>query len=110
MLVNRWKSGVCDGCFDEPAENGGIAFSFADVAATSWSDRPPAPAQPVHAKNADAHDQSWRPKACRHGLRLSTVKNQEELFAKHTPAYHWSVRNRKASPYILYQTEHPRIP
>jgi len=40
VLLNRWKSGVCVGCFDKPAEKGGIAFSFQDVSATSWSDRP----------------------------------------------------------------------
>jgi hypothetical protein len=49
VLLNRWKSGVCAGCFDELAEKGGIAFSFADVVATSWSDRPP-PRNPYKRK------------------------------------------------------------
>jgi hypothetical protein len=31
---------LCAGCFDELAEKGGIAFSFANGVATSWSDRP----------------------------------------------------------------------
>jgi hypothetical protein len=48
VLLNRWKSGVCAGCFDELAEKGGIAFSFADVAATS--ERPAGAAQPVQAE------------------------------------------------------------
>ena len=39
VLLNRWKSGVCAACFDELAEKGGIAYSFDDLQALSWSDR-----------------------------------------------------------------------
>jgi hypothetical protein len=39
VLLNRWKSGVCAACFDELAEKGGIAYSFEDLQALSWSDR-----------------------------------------------------------------------
>jgi len=39
VLLNRWKTGVCAACFDELAEKGGIAYSFEDLQAMSWSDR-----------------------------------------------------------------------
>ena len=39
VLLNRWKTGVCAACFDELAEKGGIAYSFEDLQAQSWSDR-----------------------------------------------------------------------
>jgi hypothetical protein len=42
VLLGRWKSGVCIACFDELAQRGGIAYSFEDVTATSWSDQPDA--------------------------------------------------------------------
>jgi hypothetical protein len=40
VLLNRWKMGVCAGCFDELAEQGRIRYSFEDVSAMSWSDTP----------------------------------------------------------------------
>jgi hypothetical protein len=46
VLLNRWKSGVCAACFDELAEKGGIAYSFEDLEALSWSERsPPTPSR-----------------------------------------------------------------
>ena len=41
VLLNRWKSPICAACFDELAEQGGIAYSFEDVEAVSWSERTP---------------------------------------------------------------------
>jgi hypothetical protein len=49
VLLHRWKSGMCAGCFDEPAEKGGIAYGFENVSATSWFDRP-APRNPCMRK------------------------------------------------------------
>jgi hypothetical protein len=46
VLLNRWKSGVCAACFDELAKKGGIAYSFEDLEALSWSERsPPTPSR-----------------------------------------------------------------
>jgi len=41
VLVGRWKSGVCIACFDELAELARIPYTFENVEATSWSQRPP---------------------------------------------------------------------
>jgi hypothetical protein len=38
VLLGRWKSGVCIGCFDEMAQLAGVAYSFDEVSATSWSE------------------------------------------------------------------------
>jgi hypothetical protein len=40
VLLNRWKSGVCPACFDELAEQARVTYSFEQVRARSWSDRP----------------------------------------------------------------------
>jgi len=43
VVLNRWKK-LCPSCFDQLAEAARIKYSFADVEAMSWSDRP-APAK-----------------------------------------------------------------
>lgn len=40
VVLNRWRK-LCPLCFDAEAEKARVKYSFADVAATSWSDRPP---------------------------------------------------------------------
>jgi hypothetical protein len=39
VVLNRWR-GLCPLCFDQLAGMARVKFSFTDVGATSWSDRP----------------------------------------------------------------------
>jgi len=39
VVLNRWKK-LCPLCFDQLAEAAGVRYSFADVEALSWSDKP----------------------------------------------------------------------
>ena len=45
VMLNRWKTGICPSCFDQEAEHAGIKYTFANLEAMSWSDRP-APRNP----------------------------------------------------------------
>jgi hypothetical protein len=40
VVLNRWRR-LCPGCFDVEAEKAGVRYSFTDLDAQSWSDRPP---------------------------------------------------------------------
>lgn len=40
VVLNRWRS-LCPTCFDVEAELARIAYTFTDLGATSWSERPP---------------------------------------------------------------------
>lgn len=39
VTLNRWRD-ICPSCFDAEAEKAGVRFTFTDVGATAWSDRP----------------------------------------------------------------------
>jgi hypothetical protein len=38
-VLNRWRK-ICPSCFDIEAEKAGVRYTFTDVEAMSWSDRP----------------------------------------------------------------------
>jgi hypothetical protein len=40
VVLNRWKQ-LCPSCFNQEAQKAGVRFSFANLQAMSWSDRPP---------------------------------------------------------------------
>ena len=48
VVLNRWRR-VCPSCFDAEAEKAGVRYSFANLEAMSWSDRPP-PSNPYKRK------------------------------------------------------------
>ena len=39
VVLNRWRK-LCPSCFDQLAEQAGVQYSFADLEAQAWSDRP----------------------------------------------------------------------
>jgi hypothetical protein len=39
VVLNRWRR-LCPLCFDQLAEMARVKYTFVDVEATSWSDRP----------------------------------------------------------------------
>lgn len=39
VVLNRWRT-MCPSCFDIEAHKAKVRYSFAQVEATSWSDRP----------------------------------------------------------------------
>lgn len=39
VILNRWRT-ICPSCFDEEAERGRITYTFKDLEAQSWSERP----------------------------------------------------------------------
>jgi hypothetical protein len=39
VVLNRWRK-LCPSCFDQLAEQAGVAYAFTDLEARSWSDRP----------------------------------------------------------------------
>jgi len=39
VVLNRWRK-LCPSCFDIEAEKAGMRYTFTDVEAMSWSDRP----------------------------------------------------------------------
>ena len=49
VVVNRWRI-LCASCFDTEAEKAGVKYTFAEVEAQSWSERPP-PAIPTSAND-----------------------------------------------------------
>jgi hypothetical protein len=44
VVLNRWRK-LCPSCFDQLAEQAGVAYKFAALEGMSWSDRP-APRNP----------------------------------------------------------------
>jgi hypothetical protein len=48
VVLNRWRV-LCASCFDVEAEKAGIAYTFRDLEAQSWSERP-APRNPYKRK------------------------------------------------------------
>jgi hypothetical protein len=40
VVLNRWRN-LCPSCFDAEAEKARVRYSFKEVEAQSWSDRPP---------------------------------------------------------------------
>lgn len=40
MVLNRWRV-LCASCFDVEADKAGVKYTFTDVEAQGWSDRPP---------------------------------------------------------------------
>lgn len=40
VVLNRWRV-LCASCFDVEAEKAGVAYTFTDLEAESWSERPP---------------------------------------------------------------------
>jgi hypothetical protein len=39
VVLNRWRK-LCPGCFDVEAEKAGVRYTFKDLDAVSWSERP----------------------------------------------------------------------
>ena len=39
VVLNRWRT-ICEGRFDLEAHKAGVRYSFAELEAVSWSDRP----------------------------------------------------------------------
>lgn len=48
VVLNRWRV-LCASCFDTEAEKAGVKYTFTDVEAQSWSERPP-PRNPYKRK------------------------------------------------------------
>jgi hypothetical protein len=48
VVLNRWRR-ICPSCFDQEAEKAGVKYTFANLEAQSWSDRP-APRNPYKRK------------------------------------------------------------
>jgi hypothetical protein len=48
VVLNRWRV-LCASCFDIEAEKAGVKYTFANVEARSWSERP-APRNPYKRK------------------------------------------------------------
>src|SRR6476660_1441817 len=40
VVLNRWRIS-CPSCFDAEAERTGVKYTFANLVAVSWADRPP---------------------------------------------------------------------
>lgn len=48
VVLNRWRI-LCASCFDIEAEKAGVRYTFTDLEAQSWSERPP-PRNPYKRK------------------------------------------------------------
>lgn len=48
VVLNRWRV-LCASCFDVEAEKAGVRYTFTDLEAQSWSERP-APRNPYKRK------------------------------------------------------------
>jgi hypothetical protein len=48
VVLNRWRI-LCPSCFDAEAEKASVKYTFTNLEAMSWSDRPP-PRNPYKRK------------------------------------------------------------